>query len=177
VVRKLDTVVDTGGFDMVIAGPGPGDPRDLTNPKMAALHEVLRRLLSARQPFLAICLSHQILSGHLGLELRRKPMPAQGLQSSVDFLGRRRTLGFYNTFSATCHRDSIAGPAGAFAIEVGRDLETTEVHSLRGPHFWSVQFHPESILSRDGMDVLVGMLASLLRPASHRTPLPVEARQ
>jgi phenazine biosynthesis protein phzE len=38
--------------------------------------------------------------------------------------------------------------------EVSRDPATGEVHALRGPSFASVQFHPESVLSEHGIDLL-----------------------
>src|SRR3546814_17712601 len=54
------------GFDLVIVGPGPGDPRDGTEPKMANLRAAVAELMADRRPFLAVCLGHQALCHHLG---------------------------------------------------------------------------------------------------------------
>src|SRR5690348_13814935 len=48
-----DPVLDSA--DLVIVGPGPGDPRDDDDPKMAVLRRVTQRLLEREQPFLAVC--------------------------------------------------------------------------------------------------------------------------
>jgi 2-amino-4-deoxychorismate synthase len=46
-------------------------------------------------------------------------------------------------------------------VEIARDRDGT-VHALRGPAFAGVQFHAESVLSRDGMIVLADLLVPLL---------------
>jgi phenazine biosynthesis protein phzE len=45
---------------------------------------------------------------------------------------------------------------------VARDEADTTVHALRGPGFAGVQFHPESVLSRDGVPALAELLSPLL---------------
>jgi phenazine biosynthesis protein phzE len=87
------------GHDLLIAGPGPGDPRELAQPRMAALHELMRERLRQRRPLLAVCLSHQVLGGLLGFPLVRREEPAQGTQREVDLFGRRERAGFYNSFA------------------------------------------------------------------------------
>ena len=72
------------GHDLVIVGPGPGDPRDGDHPKIAAFRAAVDGLLAAGQPFLAVCLGHQVLCGRLGIELAYKDIVFQGTQSRVD---------------------------------------------------------------------------------------------
>ena len=50
----------------------------------------------------------------------------------------------------------------AGSVAVSRDAASGEVHGLRGPHFHSLQFHPESVLSTDGFDVLRESVTGLL---------------
>ncbi|HWU20314.1 MAG TPA: chorismate-binding protein, partial [Nocardioides sp.] len=62
VVRHEDYA--TGAFDgadLVIVGPGPGDPRDDADPKMGQLRAAVKDLLAEQKPFLAVCLGHQAL--------------------------------------------------------------------------------------------------------------------
>ncbi|WUV20778.1 anthranilate synthase family protein [Streptomyces sp. NBC_01485] len=148
--------------DLVVLGPGPGDPRDAGHPKIARLRTVVDELLAEDRPFLAVCLSHQVLCTRLGFEVARREVPNQGTRREIDFFGARETVGFYNTFAARSSEDK-AECAGVGAVEVSRDRDTGEVHALRGPHFASVQFHAESVLSRDGVRILAELLTGLVR--------------
>ncbi len=144
--------------DLVIVGPGPGDPRDLTDPKIATFRAAVNTLLETRQPFLAVCLGHQVLCGALGLDLVFKDIVFQGTRTMVDILGRQENVGFYNTFVARTSPDREL-PSG---VSVDADRQTGDVHLLRGPHFVGVQFHAESILTENGFDLLREIVRSLL---------------
>jgi len=158
-VRRFEaTFADLDGFDAVVVGPGPGDPRDRTDPKIAALRALTRRLLAGNVPMLSICLGHQILAGLLGLPLRRSATPTQGIQRRIDFFGRPERVGFYNTFYAHASVDRLDG-----SIEVSRDPATGEVFGLRGPRMCSVQFHPESVLTRNGAAILRDLLGRVIQ--------------
>ncbi|MFI9158019.1 anthranilate synthase family protein [Kitasatospora aureofaciens] len=151
----------------LVLGPGPGDPALADDPKMAVLRPVVADALAAVRsgdrtaPLLAVCLSHQLLSAELGLALGRKAVPYQGAQESIDLFGTKRTVGFYNTFTARCS-DADAARLSEAGVEVSRDAATGDVHALRGPGFAGLQFHPESVLTRDGVDIV----AALLREAT-----------
>ena len=144
--------------DLMVIGPGPGDPRDDDDPKVLHLRRLVDDLLAARRPFLAVCLGHQVLCHRLGLELTRRDVPNQGRQIAVDLFGTPARLGFYNTFVARSVSEQVGN------VLVSRDSNTFEVYATRGPHFSSFQFHPESVLSTDGLRVLAAELAALLAP-------------
>jgi phenazine biosynthesis protein phzE len=149
------------GYDLVIVGPGPGDPRDEDHPKIAAFRRAVDDLLGAGRPFLAVCLGHQVLCGRLGLDLAFKDIVFQGTQSRVDLSdalrGREENVGFYNTFVA---RVSGAGlPEG---VRVCADPQTGDVHLLAGPHYRGVQFHAESILTENGYELIHDLVLDLL---------------
>jgi phenazine biosynthesis protein phzE len=146
--------------DLVVVGPGPGDPGDLADPKMRALSALVSALLDARRPLFAVCLGHQVLAARLGLSLDRRESPYQGLARDIDLFGAPRRVGFYSSFAALSPTDDVASPYGP--VEVARDTADTSVHALRGPGFAGVQFHPESVLSRDGVTVLGELLPPLL---------------
>src|SRR6476661_2334065 len=84
--------------DLVIVGPGPGDPRDGDDPKIATFRRAVDALLAARRPFLAVCLGHQVLCERLGIPLAYKDIVFQGTQDEVVLDGRSELVGFYNTF-------------------------------------------------------------------------------
>jgi phenazine biosynthesis protein phzE len=146
------------GFDLVILGPGPGDPRDVESPKIDVIRRVVRDLLDTRRKFLAVCLGHQVLCGELGLPLRFKDIVFQGTQTRVPVLGREENVGFYNTFVARVD-DPAALPDG---VSVDRDPETGDVHAVSGPHYRGIQFHAESILSENGYGIIRDLVVDLM---------------
>ncbi|MBQ9915936.1 MAG: chorismate-binding protein [Microbacterium sp.] len=178
------TSAEVDAADLVVAGPGPGDPRDDASDRISAMHHVVSRRLFRRAPLLAVCLSHQILADQLGIDLAPLAQPHQGLQKRVDVFGEDASIGFYNTFTArvapgTTERGitfgsvtAVAEPTDAVSIlpagdrdipvEVAADPVTGDVYALRGEHFSSVQGHLESILSRDGMRTLERLIAAAL---------------
>ncbi|MFG2905290.1 chorismate-binding protein [Kitasatospora sp. NPDC048286] len=168
-LRAVGLTVHLAGFDaphrfddhdLVVLGPGPGDPREAGHPRMARLTSAIEELLSRRTPFLAVCLSHQLLCRHLGLRLRRRQVPNQGTQREIDLFGSRERVGFYNSYAAYARAEQLECP-GVGEVRVNLDADTGEVHALRGPHFSSVQFHLESVLTRDGERILGALLAPL----------------
>ncbi|GAA3726282.1 anthranilate synthase family protein [Salinactinospora qingdaonensis] len=167
-VCRYDEPHDFEAYDLVVMGPGPGDPQASESPKIARLRSDLCQLLGGDRPFLAVCLSHQILSSLLGLPVVRKETPNQGLREEIDLFGRREQVGFYNTFAAVAETDTITGPTGR--VEVSRNPETGEVYALGGPGFRSAQFHPESVLTSDGVRIIRDMLTDLLPVSALSSP-------
>ncbi|MGW2693317.1 anthranilate synthase family protein [Streptomyces sp. NPDC001296] len=137
----------------VVLGPGPGDPSDLTDPKMRFLRHLTAEVVRTHgHGVLGVCLGHELLAAELGLEIVRKEVPYQGAQTEIDLFGRRETVGFYNSFVARCD-DEAATELAAHGIEVSRG-KNGEVHALRGPGFAGVQFHPESVLTLNGIGIV-----------------------
>ncbi|MFF8607244.1 anthranilate synthase family protein [Streptomyces sp. NPDC015346] len=178
-VRRFDEPYGFDGHDLVILGPGPGDPADTDSPKLHHLRAAARTLLAERRPFLAVCLSHQVLSLELGLAVTRREVPNQGVQRSIDLFGVRESVGFYNSFAAHSDTDRL-DHATHGPVRVSRDPRTGEVHALRGPHFASIQFHAESLLTRNGVRIIADLLESVLpraqkpptRPLQPASPVP-----
>jgi len=151
-----DEVLDAA--DLVVCGPGPGDPRDET-PRIARMREIVAHRMDGGRPLLTVCLSHQVLAHRLGIELAPLERPHQGLQLEVDLFGEPASIGFYNTFTARVPVGTTqVGPA-----EVAADAKG-DVYGLRGAAFASVQGHLESILSRDGMATLERLVGHALTP-------------
>ncbi|MFI8876297.1 anthranilate synthase family protein [Streptomyces sp. NPDC055243] len=159
----------------LVLGPGPGDPSDLTDPKMTFLRALTAEVILPqalgfarageapvhRHGVLGVCLGHELLAAELGLEIVRKEVPYQGAQTRIDLFGRPETVGFYNSFVAHCDEETALELA-AHGIEVSRDTATGEVHALRGHGFAGVQFHPESVLSLRGTAIVRELLSGVL---------------
>lgn len=149
--------------DLVVFGPGPGDPRDLSDRRIARLRALLLERLRAGAPLLAVCLSHQVLAGLAGFELAPLPSPRQGVRLEVDVFGERRAIGFYNTFGAR------AAAAGNTEVELEASVDREGiVTALRGQGVASIQGHLESVLSGDGYATLRRLTEHALAPAFSR---------
>lgn len=145
------------GYDLAVVGPGPGDPRADEVPKIRAMDRAVTDLLDAGRPFLAVCLGHQLLAKRLGLELAYKDIVFQGTQTTLPVSGRDEVVGFYNTFVA---RVPDAGLPPDISVET--DPHTGDVHTLSGPHYRGLQFHAESILTRNGFEIVRELVTELL---------------
>lgn len=148
----------------VVLGPGPGNPADAGDPKMRMLRGLAGDLLAGhRQGLVGICLGHELLAAELGLPLVRKAEPAQGAQTRIDLFGEQEVVGFYNTYTARCD-DAAAAALAARGVEVSRDRATGEVHAIRSAAagFAGVQFHPESVLTLRGADLLRELLTGVM---------------
>jgi len=145
------------GYDLVVLGPGPGDPRDTADAKVAAFDDAVASLLASDQPFLAVCLGHQILCRNLGLDLAYKDIVFQGTQSQLTVLGRPETVGFYNTFVARVPESGL--PTG---LSVEAEPNSGDIHLVAGSHFRGIQFHAESILTQNGFGILRDLVTDLI---------------
>ncbi|MFD5214549.1 chorismate-binding protein [Microbacterium sp. NPDC058345] len=149
---------DIDAADLVVSGPGPGDPRDADSPRVTRMQQVVARRLDAGTPLLAVCLSHQILADRLGIPLTPLDAPHQGVQKTIPVFGQDASVGFYNTFTARVS----PGTTRVGGAEVSADPSTGDVYALRGERFASIQGHLESILSRDGITTLERLAAHAL---------------
>ncbi len=144
--------------DLIIIGPGPGDPNNLADAKMAKLHQLVTALRASPRPFLCICLGHQILCHNLGLKVAKKqPVAFQGRQEVIDYFGRKQRVGFYNTFVGH-YAQPIAD------LTFAADTTSGDIHALRHAQFGGMQFHPESILTTNGLQIIQDEMVRLLLP-------------
>jgi phenazine biosynthesis protein phzE len=163
VIRHEDFVPGAfDSYDLAVVGPGPGDPRDESSPKIARFRAAVDRLLASRRPFLAVCLGHQVLCDRIGIPLAYKDIVFQGTQSTVSIAGRHEPVGFYNTFVGRVDADAEL-PDG---VRAETDLASGDIHLVAGPHFRGVQFHAESILTENGVAILRDLLVDLLGPGA-----------
>ncbi|MFE0630219.1 anthranilate synthase family protein [Streptomyces sp. NPDC058864] len=145
----------------LVLGPGPGDPSDTGDPKMALLRGLTAELVRGhRHGLLGVCLGHELIAAELGLDIVRKDVPFQGAQTPIDLFGRTETVGFYNSFTARCD-DATAEELAMHRVDLSRDRATGDVHAMRGPGFAGVQFHPESVLTLGGTAIVAELLAGV----------------
>jgi phenazine biosynthesis protein phzE len=162
-VLRWDQVTsdDVIAADLVLFGPGPGDPDDPADARLAGLRELLAARLGSGRPMLAVCLSHQVLARMAGLAITKLARPNQGIQLDVDLWGTRALIGFYNTFVARPGRAVVQRAGATVELEVAADPDHGVV-ALRGPGIATIQGHAESVLSRDGLLTLHTMVRHVM---------------
>lgn len=163
-VQPWQALTDVGGAalaaaDLVVIGPGPGDPNDLSDQRILALHRLAKARLAAAAPVLGICLGHQILSAALGLRVERLPSPDQGRQTGINLFGTVHRVGFYNSYIVRAPDHPT--PGLTFSLDDGRQ----RVQAVRGELVTGLQFHPESVLTTAGLEIL-GIELARLHPRS-----------
>jgi len=145
--------------DITLLGPGPGNPNDRGSGKIATNLDIATQLINSGKKALFICLGHQILCRSLGLEVARKEKPLQGSQLRIDLFGREELVGFYNTFAP---RTPKTLPVQLQGAELATLPELNELVAIRAEDFIGYQFHPESLLSKNGYSILHGSVNHLL---------------
>lgn len=146
---------DLGDYDLVLVGPGPGDPNDSASPKIRRVRSIVDDLLGSKQRFMAVCLGHQVLCQQLGMSVQSVDPPLQGVQVPATLFGQPERLGFYNTFMA--REKALRNPE----VEVATDFDGG-VLALRSRQFVSFQFHVESVLTQRCDTIVASALSHLL---------------
>jgi anthranilate synthase/aminodeoxychorismate synthase-like glutamine amidotransferase len=152
----LDEAVDLAP-DAVLVSPGPGRPEDA-----GVSNEAIRRL-GADRPVLGVCLGHQCIGQVFGGEVVRAPALMHGKTSLVRHAGVGVFTGLPDPFEATRYHSLVVRPDSVpDELEVTAWTDDGVVMGLRHRELpiQGVQFHPESILTVGGHDLLRNFLRS-----------------
>jgi anthranilate synthase/aminodeoxychorismate synthase-like glutamine amidotransferase len=144
--------------DAVLISPGPGRPEDA-----GLSNEVIRRF-AGRRPVLGVCLGHQCLGQVYGAEVVRAAEIMHGKTSLVHHIGVGVFAGLPSPFEATRYHSLVVDRGSVPAeLEITAWTDDGTVMGLRHRHHEipveGVQFHPESILTASGHDLLRNFLA------------------
>ena len=144
------------GPDAILLSPGPGDPD-----QAGVCLDVLKEL-SPRIPTLGVCLGHQALAQAYGGKIVRAAELMHGKTSPVLHRGEGVFAGLPQPLTATRYHSLIAERESLpDCLEVTAWLEDNTVMGLRHrehPHLQGVQFHPESVLTEAGHNLLANFL-------------------
>jgi len=149
--------------DAILISPGPGTPGD------AGLSSEVIRAFAGRRPVLGVCLGHQCMGEVFGGAVVRAPQVMHGKTSLIRHDGKGIFAGLPNPFEATRYHSLIVDRASIPAeLEISAETDDGIVMGLRHREFAveGVQFHPESILTASGHDLLRNFLAMTEAPAA-----------
>ena len=141
--------------DRIVISPGPGTP------DQAGISLELIRGAAGQVPLLGVCLGHQALGQAFGGRVVRARVLMHGKTSEIDHDGRTLFRGLPKPFTATrYHSLVVAADSVPDCLEVSAWTEDGTVMGLRHREvaIEGVQFHPESILTRVGHDLLRNFL-------------------
>ena len=144
------------GADALLVSPGPGRPAD------AGISNALIERLAGQVPILGVCLGHQCIGEVFGGRIVRAPRVMHGKTSLVRHDGAGVLRGLESPFEATRYHSLVVDPDTVPAdLEVTATAEDGTVMALRHRRLAveGVQFHPESILTRAGKQLLRNFLA------------------
>jgi anthranilate synthase/aminodeoxychorismate synthase-like glutamine amidotransferase len=159
VVKRNDAVtadeVEKMRPDKIVISPGPGTPSD------AGISMDLIRRFGPKLPILGVCLGHQSVGEVYGGKVVRAERLMHGKTSPIRHDGKGVFAGLPNPFDATRYHSLLVEKKSVPAcLEVTADTAEGEIMGLRHREFpvHGVQFHPESILSKEGKDLLANFL-------------------
>ncbi len=148
--------VASSGADRVVISPGPGGP-----PDAGISVDVIRRL-AGRVPVLGVCLGHQCLGYAYGAEIVRAKRIMHGKVSPVRHDGTGLYRGVPDPFDATRYHSLVIrkGTVPArFRVTAWTEADD-EIMGIADDdaRLYGMQYHPESILTAEGMKILKNFL-------------------
>ncbi len=155
VVRNDAVTSDDLNAQAIVISPGPCTPHE------AGQSMAIMRDFSGRIPILGICLGHQVLGEVFGAEVKRARRPMHGDSSEINHDGKHLFQGLPPRFSAGRYHSLIVDLDDRNTpLEITARSDEGEIMGLRHkshPTF-GLQFHPESILTEGGYDMLSNFL-------------------
>ena len=139
----------------IVISPGPGRPQE------AGISMELIRKFGVKVPILGVCLGHQCMGEVYGGKVVRAGRLMHGKTSPIQHDGKGVFQGLPNPFEATRYHSLIVEKNSVpSCLEVCAETAEGEIMGLRHREYpvHGVQFHPESILSKEGKDLLANFL-------------------
>jgi anthranilate synthase component 2 len=140
----------------IVISPGPGRPED------AGISVEIIQKLTGKVPILGVCLGHQAIGYAYGAKIVHAKKLMHGKTSKIQHDNQAIFKGLENPFEATRYHSLAIDPKTLPAeLEVtATTVDDKEIMGVRHKTqpLWGVQFHPESILTKEGMNILRNFL-------------------
>lgn len=159
-VTAKEALAEAKGF--VLLSPGPSDPD-----RAGICLELIRLCADARKPLLGVCLGHQAIGQAFGGKVVRAPLPVHGKTSLVThdetgiFAGLPSPLRVTRYHSLVVEKSSLPSTLRATATSSDGLVMALEHQHLP---IAGVQFHPESVLTEHGREMLANFIKTHVNP-------------
>jgi anthranilate synthase/aminodeoxychorismate synthase-like glutamine amidotransferase len=141
--------------ERILISPGPCSPRE------SGLSNDIIRSFSSQIPTLGVCLGHQCIGHVFGADVIVNYRMMHGKTSLIKHDGKDLFAGMPNPFAATRYHSLVIRREGLpDCLEVTAETEESEIMGVKHKTLpiWGVQFHPESILTENGRQILQNFL-------------------
>ena len=138
----------------IVISPGPGRPED------AGISVALIQRFGASTPVLGVCLGHQGIGMAFGGQVVRAPQLMHGKVSSIQHDGRGVFRGVSQPFTAGRYHSLVVAEPLPDVLEISARTDDGTIMGVRHRAFpvHGVQFHPESVLTGEGRQILRNFL-------------------
>lgn len=168
IVKDRDVVLsDLDSFDFIVLSPGPGLPDETFSMNSILSH------YAARKPIIGICLGMQGIAAHFGGKLYNLNHAAHGVSIEMDILSndsiykgipKKTMVGIYNSWAC-----SIETSDSLQLLSESSEKIVLSIKHKKLP-IYGLQFHPESILTDNGKQILNNFveIVVFLNPLKHK---------
>lgn len=148
-------------FDALVLSPGPGKPQDA-----GAMMSLIDYFYN-KKPILGICLGHQGIGEFFGATLKKASLPVHGKTTLLQHSGHPIFENLPQTFKVMRYHSLILSDFENSELEVLAQTPEGEVMAIGHPSLpiHGLQFHPESILSEYGLQMLQNWLNAFVEKA------------
>lgn len=175
VVRNDQVTVDDiearlGDIQGIVISPGPCTPAE------AGISIDLIKRLAGRVPMLGVCLGHQSMAEAFGADVVLAPELMHGKTSDIYHDGKGVYDGLPNPFTATRYHSLTVDPAtvpAEFVVTARSDDGIIQGMRHREYQIEGVQYHPESILTVEGNNLLANFLRTCGLDVETESPVPL----
>ena len=142
--------------ERIVISPGPG------RPESAGISVEIIKKLGGKIPILGVCLGHQAIGYAFGGKIINAKKLMHGKTSMIEHHGKDIFKGLSHPFEATRYHSLVIDPK-SLPASLEATAWTTDDHEIMGVRhktlpIWGVQFHPESILTKEGKNILANFL-------------------
>ncbi len=144
-------------FDGLVLSPGPKKPKD------AGLLMWIIDYFHNKKPILGICLGHQGIGEYFGAKLVKARIPIHGKTSHINHNEKGLFQGIPQNFKVMRYHSLVLESLDGTTLTATSHTKENEIMSLQHDTLpiQAVQFHPESILTEHGLDLLRNWLESI----------------
>ena len=153
---KSILTINPNKYDGVVLSPGPGDPKN-SGFLMSFIEQYYEKL-----PILGVCLGHQALGEFLGMKLVKALKPMHGKVSSIQHMEKEVFQGINNPVEV-CRYHSLVliKPTEDVVVTAQSSEQEMMAFKHKALPLYGVQFHPEAILTKNGLKMMQNWLSTL----------------